>query len=578
MPYTKNFNIRLDAKYNSNNSVMDVVQEDNLGNKLSVQMYQDGSIVDLTDADYATITVLKSDKTTVVATATITNASEGRLEYVLSQQCLGALGLTRATIEVYSINVPVDIRVTSGTFIYNTIEDLYQQGSGAITSSSDYPVLLDLIASVQAAGANEGERIANELVRVASEVTRLASEGTRVASETTRETNESTRQSQESTRKTNETNRESVESTRVTNDIARESNESARQTNETTRQSQESTRVINEATRISQETDRETLINNTKYIEEYNELTQYYKNNITSFNGYSYIALQNNLGNYPPNPPIINNQYWGMVSSRGSNGADLVYRGLYDTGATYAVNDLARKGTILYNCILASTGNDPSSSPTYWEVFLEGGGDMVKSIYDINADGIVDYADLAYGLIEDATQRTVTDIQINTWDGKADQSSVNTNTTNISTNTTNIATNTSDIAANTSQMAGLAGIGRTTETVKGNADTIVTNTSQMADLVGDVTGLVQINKDIVILSVNWVDDIVTSGYWYYEVTDVTVDADTIVDVYFHLASLDNASDIKGVESFLEYYRIFATSQPISDLTADIKKIKQVGGA
>lgn len=86
---------------------------------------------------------------------------------------------------------------------------------------------------------------------------------------------------------------------------------------------------------------------------------------------------------------------------------------------------------------------------------------------------------------------------------------------------------------------------------------------------------IKITKNVTLTSASWVDDTATSGYWVYDVNDVDVDTDTIVDVMFHLASLDNASDVKGVESFVGYYRLYASAQPTVDLTIDIKKVRQV---
>ncbi|MBD1222768.1 hypothetical protein [Virgibacillus halodenitrificans] len=58
------------------------------------------------------------------------------------------------------------------------------------------------------------------------------------------------------------------------------------------------------------------------YVNEYSPVENYYKHNIVSFNGATFISLlNNNKGNTPPNPNSSNsNQYWGLISKRGEDG------------------------------------------------------------------------------------------------------------------------------------------------------------------------------------------------------------------------------------------------------------------
>lgn len=120
---------------------------------------------------------------------------------------------------------------------------------------------------------------------------------------------------------------------------------------------------------------------------------------------------------------------------------------------------------------------------------------------------------------------------------------------------------------------------KTTWNGKANQSSVDALDVQMADLVSDVTGLVQINKDIVILSAGWVDDTGTSGYWYYQITDATVDVNTVVDVYFSKDDLEGTAKTAkvsgGVDSFAGYYRLYAKLQPASGMTVDVKIIKEV---
>ncbi|WP_186578041.1 hypothetical protein [Aquibacillus kalidii] len=72
--------------------------------------------------------------------------------------------------------------------------------------------------------------------------------------------------------------------------------------------------------------DANTLVSETKYAEIYNTTSTYQKNNIVSFNGSSYMSLQdNNIGNNPPDPSVaIENTYWSLVAKKGNDGTGTV--------------------------------------------------------------------------------------------------------------------------------------------------------------------------------------------------------------------------------------------------------------
>ena len=107
------------------------------------------------------------------------------------------------------------------------------------------------------------------------------------------------------------------------------------------------------------------------------------------------------------------------------------------------------------------------------------------------------------------------------------------------------------------------------------ANVIMADASTVED---SVTSIVIIKRDISILTTSWVDDTGTSGFWYYEISDTDVTADSFVDVNVHLADLENASDVKPVtQSFAGTYRLYADAQPAADLTADVRITNSIGG-
>ncbi|MFE4525870.1 pyocin knob domain-containing protein, partial [Cytobacillus firmus] len=70
------------------------------------------------------------------------------------------------------------------------------------------------------------------------------------------------------------------------------------------------------------------IVDNTKFIEIYNPLTQYKKNNIVSFNGSSFIAKRDTMGNTPIGDASDLN--WGLIAQRGVDG----------TGSVSTVNNI----------------------------------------------------------------------------------------------------------------------------------------------------------------------------------------------------------------------------------------------
>lgn len=145
------------------------------------------------------------------------------------------------------------------------------------------------------------------------------------------------------------------------------------------------------------------LITETQYNEVWSSTTTYSKNNIVSLNGSSFISLKDNNINNNPNPDA-DTLYWGVLAKKGDQGsqglqgvkgdkgATLTPRGLYDPAVTYQYGDLVTYDGSTYYAIQTTTGNLPTNI-TYWEVFMNGGGDMQKDTYDTNNNGQVDKAD-----------------------------------------------------------------------------------------------------------------------------------------------------------------------------------------
>lgn len=237
----------------------------------------------------------------------------------------------------------------------------------------------------------------------------------------------------------------------------------------------------------------QSIIDDVKYVGEYNELLSYKKNNTVSLNGYSYLAFQDvPIGVSPPIPPTISNDYWGMVSAKGDKGDDgdkgekgdkgdkgVNWKGEYSSVVNYIADDVVENAGSSWICISPTVGNPPPTLPTtsntWWELFAqkgldgEGSGDMLKSVYDSNSDGKVDKADVADTLTN--MQSSVANI-----DNAVEKTHEHSNKTVIDKFTEvggELLYDSNPVGEVTQDdLDALAGVGRTTETVKGNADAI----------------------------------------------------------------------------------------------------------
>lgn len=64
----------------------------------------------------------------------------------------------------------------------------------------------------------------------------------------------------------------------------------------------------------------------TRYVNDYNATVNYKKNNIVSFNGSSYMAIKDTIGNTPPLLPLTANEFWGLSGRKGADGTGTLVR------------------------------------------------------------------------------------------------------------------------------------------------------------------------------------------------------------------------------------------------------------
>ena len=93
-------------------------------------------------------------------------------------------------------------------------------------------------------------------------------------------------------------------------------------------------------------------------MQEYNNNTQYYKNNFVLYNNKVYFCIQNSLGNVP-----TNTSFWldiGLIGKKGQYGLGMTYKGLWQGNIQYNKYDLVYYENNLYVAIKNNSGKTPS--------------------------------------------------------------------------------------------------------------------------------------------------------------------------------------------------------------------------
>ena len=103
-------------------------------------------------------------------------------------------------------------------------------------------------------------------------------------------------------------------------------------------------------------------INELLYMQEYNNIIQYYKNNFVLYNNKVYFCIQNSLGNLP-----TNTSYWldvGLIGKKGQYGLGVNYCGLWNEETQYNKYDLIYYENNLYVALADNVGKIPNLNKT----------------------------------------------------------------------------------------------------------------------------------------------------------------------------------------------------------------------
>jgi len=106
-----------------------------------------------------------------------------------------------------------------------------------------------------------------------------------------------------------------------------------------------------------------------EYEEEWSTTTVYQRGDVVKYGGYSYEALNNNVGQIPSTSAVLNDDssiaFWKLLT--------IGYRvsGDWENNTAYFVGDVVRKGGQVYTAI-KDTQTDPNESITDWELVIPG--------------------------------------------------------------------------------------------------------------------------------------------------------------------------------------------------------------
>lgn len=163
--------------------------------------------------------------------------------------------------------------------------------------------------------------------------------------------------------------------------------------------------VIEDAIQITND------VRNYKNCGVYNSLTQYYIGNEVLNDGSSYRAKQDTLGNPPPPHPIIENDYWIMVASKGADGEGSGGSGTGDMlKSTYDPTNKQSDVFSMDNMVETSTK----------KIMTADERDKLNSV-DVGANNYIHPVNHPPSIItQDANNRFVSDSEKTTWNNKID--------------------------------------------------------------------------------------------------------------------------------------------------------------
>lgn len=261
MAIYKTFDVALELKQTSTNPTFSVIEGDT-GNRIHITVTDGGSAVDLSGCRVIAV----FSKTNGISMQD-SGVEGGGVE-------IGGSYKNEITISLFASsfapgNIECELQIYSGEDMATLITTAYfnfacrraKMNEDVLLGTNEYPLLVDLISTVEGFVDVEAARALAERGRVAAEVIREDNEGIRnqnelerVSDEARRDEAEAVRVSNENARILNENSRKGAENNRVIAEGARVTAENKRVTAETARDTAEKNRVTAETGRVNAET------------------------------------------------------------------------------------------------------------------------------------------------------------------------------------------------------------------------------------------------------------------------------------------------------------------------------------
>ncbi|GAV11277.1 hypothetical protein [Paenibacillus sp. NAIST15-1] len=289
--------------------------------------------------------------------------------------------------------------IDTGETALDNIQKLNQVIGDAQTATKNANDATKVSTDTNTAIRNEESlRFTEENVRKENEKQRIESEQKRNQAELIRDKDENIRNSLENERKVNEEARKKSEQARETNENERKLEEEKRNSNEIIRQSQEDKRQTDTAHAISEANDArnsanqaannaQNIADETRHLDEYSPITTYKPNNIVSFDGSSYMNVEESKGIDPSD-----NTKWKLVGKKGDS---INWKRDYSSTTQYQENDTVFFNGSSYIALKDNIGISPTDK-SVWDLCAQKGLDgtgagSVTEVKSVNDDIKVDF-------------------------------------------------------------------------------------------------------------------------------------------------------------------------------------------
>ena len=110
----------------------------------------------------------------------------------------------------------------------------------------------------------------------------------------------------------------------------------------------------------------------------YDNGTAYVVNDAVSYNNSSYICTTNTTGSAPPSANWSLLAQAGTNGTNGTNGISFIWEGAWNNGVVYTPNDVVSYNNSTYICTVTTTAGIDPTNTSYWSLMaLAGAGDVV---------------------------------------------------------------------------------------------------------------------------------------------------------------------------------------------------------